>query len=686
MLARPSQHLTRRQQFAIAISDFAAPRITGLPNWRVVAIFPAVLAVVTIVLVMLHISGTSSGVHWFNLGTGSDPRLLLGTPQPIRSDEYLVQQSWVVSQSHQGWPATNPIFPGGVDMTVLNELPSWDWSTLFRPHLWGYLVAGLAAGISWEWWLPAFGMVSACYLFLVTINPRRWATAALVSISLFFTPLVQWWYGPSTMWPVAWALLAMAGTVWCLRDRRRWVRFLFAGGVGYLAVTMAMGLYVPYIVPAVLVFLFFTVGYLFRVRPWHDGGFKLTAGLIAPYAVAGLAAIAVSALWALLHLATFRAIFSTVYPGQRSEPTGGLLTVDPYLTSLAGAPWNSALKATSAETILGVNSSEASSVILLSLFLLPGLVWFAVAAYRRSRRPDWLLLACVACFVLVVAYLLVPGWDAVAHVLQLDRVPARRFKIIFVVLLPVFVALTIEYVDKTTKRSSMMVGALCGTVAVAVMACVWFTIKTLDPTTIGLAARWQFAVLAIIAATFLLFVRNTVPVAAAALLVGSLLIGWSVNPVYRGVYDLSETAVGSAVKEVNAAQPGTWVGVGSNETMAVLVQSGVSSFSGVQNYPSKTMWKDIDPAGRFEDKWNRLAHIQWKLERGALTIGNPQEDVIVVTVDPCSTLAQKHIDYVLADESVGTEACLDEQVVIHQGSRTMRILKVVPPTVLGSKE
>ena len=668
-----------RPRVVRAIGALVKPRMSGLPNWRIVTWFPVLLGVVFLVLVVLHISGTSSGIHWLILEKGPDPRLLYGTPRSIRSDEYLVQQSWLISQAHHNWPALNPIYPGGVDMTVLNEIPSWDISSIFRPHLWGYLFFGLDAGIAWEWWLPAIEMVAACYIFIVTINPRRPVTAALISVALFFTPFVQWWYGPSTMLPIGWSLFAMAGCVWLFRDGRRWVRFMVAGIVGYFAVTMAMGLYVPYLVPGILVFLFFAVGYLLRARPWARGGLQATLRAVLPYFVAGVASVVVTAIWAFAHVSTFTAIFSTVYPGQRSAPTGDLLSTDPNLVSIAGAPWDASLKVNTAVSALGPNASEASSVILLSLFLLPAIIGFIVLHYRNTRTIDWVLLLSLGVFLLVVAYLVVPGWDGLAHVLQLDRVPAKRFKIVFAVLLPLFAALVIDQVDRLHFRTIAVLGALSGVVALIVMILTWLTIQRLDPTVLVNAATWKIVVAAILLATLLLFVRRAIPVAAAMLLVASFLVGWNVNPLYRGAFDLGDTRTGKQVASVEHAKPGKWVAVGSGEAGAILVQSGVRAFSGVQNYPSREMWKEIDPTSRYEKVWNRLAHIQWEFGSGKPTVTLIQEDLIEVKLDPCSAFAQHNLDYVLADVPAPAHSCLAEHSTTPQGRQTMVVYRIIAP-------
>ncbi|WP_104192145.1 hypothetical protein [Cryobacterium sp. Y82] len=563
-------------------------------------------------------------------------------------------------------------------MTVLNELPSWDWSSIFRPHLWGYLFFGLDAGMAWQWWIPALVLVSACYMFAVTLMPRRPLTSAFLAVAVFFTPFLQWWYTPSSVMSVGWPLLAMAAVVWILVDDRRWVRVVWSIAVGYFAITLAMGLYVPFIIPGLMVFIAFAVGYLFRARPWAIGGARATWGRLAPLLAAGVGAIAVTAIWAGTRISTFNAIQSTVYPGQRFDPTGSLIVKDPYLAGIGGAPWSQALKSTSGTTILGLNSSEASSVILLCFFVLPGLLWFVLQSLRKSQRTDWLLISVLACLGLILAYLFIPGWDELAHIIQLDRIPAERFRIVFVVLLPLVAVLTIEHIDRFGGRANLIVGAVCAAFTAAMILGTALRIRELDSAVLAAAPSWKIIAVLLVVATLLLFVKSSVPVAVALLLAASVVMSIGVNPLYRGVFDLSETATGTSIEESNDEDPGTWVGVGSFEAMALLVESGVQSLSGVQTYPSKEMWSAIDPSGKFETEWNRLGHVQWAFGAGEPTVVNPQPDVISVTFDPCSTFAQENVSYVLTDGAPNESSCLVENAVIPQGTLVMRVYEIVP--------
>jgi hypothetical protein len=652
------------------------PATTGLPNWRVVTWFPVLAFVGALVLVVLHISGTSSGVEWYSLGNGVDPNLILGSPRAIRSDEWLVQQSWVVSQAQHGFGDINPTLPGGIDMAVLNELPSWDWSSIFRPHLWGYLFLGLNAGIAWFWWMPAVALVTGCYLFVVSILPRRPLTAAAFAVAIFFTPLLQWFYTPSSVWPVAWALIAMAGIVWLVKDPRRWVRFSWSAVIGYCAVTMAMGLYVPFMVPCILLVIAFAVGYVFRARVWALEGTRAFLERLVPLLIAAVGSGSVVLAFVISHATAFNAIGSTVYPGNRAVPTGSLLASDPYLTGIGGAPWSQALKA-GGSTLLGINSSEGSSAFVLCLFVLPGMIWFTVRSMRRGRPTDWLLVACTMCFVVLAADLLVPGWGAISRFLLLDLVPPERFRIFLVVALPVFATLVIEQIGEIPSRRNWVPALLSTLVGVVFTAYLVGRFVTSDPEVLKAAPTWVPITIALLAATYLLFVRGAAPWATLLLLVATVATTGNVNPVYRGLYDLRATHIGEQVLKVEKSSEGNWVGVGSYSTMAVLVETGVESFTGVQTYPPKEMWKDIDPSSKYEAVWNRLAHVQWTFGKGEPKLSNPQPDVVNGTFDACSGFAQKHVKYVLSDVKPPPSACLRQLSNTHQGTRDMWIYKVI---------
>lgn len=669
-----------RARFRAAVE----PRASGLPNWRVVTWFPALITLGAALLIALRISGTSAGAWWQNFGTGLDPRVLLGGPRPIRQDEWLTAQGWITSQIQQGFPVVNGVFPGGMDATVLMELPNLDWSTAFRPHLWGFLLFGLDAGTAWQWWIPAIALVSGAYLLVVTLVPRRPITAAVVACAVWMSPMFQWWYGPNQLWPTAWALLAMAGLLFIVRDDRLWVRLVWSVLLGWLAVTAIIGLYVPFLIPPLLVFLVVAVGVVLNERPWSAAAARRLLGRLAPLLAAGVAAGGVVVLWVLTRSATIESVTSTVYPGERSDPTGRLLVEDPYLTGIGGAPWGQTFQ-TSAGSILGPNPSESAAAILLAVFLLPGLIWLIVQGRRRTGKLDLVMIAATVALLIMLAYLLVPGWDALARILLLDRVPVGRMRMVFVTLMPLFFALIAREVDAYPDRRRWIPAAISTVLALVLIAIPLQAIAVLDPEVLDVSVLWPIAAVAIVASVVLIYHSRMIALSAVSLLVASLAIGAAVNPFYVGSFDLRETDAGAAMLSIDGAEPGEWVGVGSQTVAALVVATGVSGYNGFQTYPADEMWEQIDPDGGDEQIWNRLAHVRWTWGEGEPVFEAPQRDMIVGGFDACSDFAQEHIEYVVSDEVPLSTACLRPLDDLRQGASSIQLYEIVPASAPGSQ-
>jgi hypothetical protein len=211
-----------------------------------------------------------------------------------------------------------------------------------------------------------------------------------------------------------------------------------------------------------------------------------------------------------------------------------------------------------------------------------------------------------------------------------------------------------------------------------IILALYLVIKMNGPVVLALASRWKPIVVAIVLAVFLLFVRRAIPLAAALLVAVTIVVGWGVNPVYHGIFDLSRQPAGRAVEKIDKADPGTWITVGSVVARSTVVESGVQAFTGVQNYPDEKLWSAVDPGRRYEYEWNRLGHIMWAFGSGQPKVTNPQGDVIQVTFDPCSPFAQKNIDYVLVDTVEAPTSCLTPITTVKDGTEPMTIYEVVP--------
>ncbi|MBD8533861.1 hypothetical protein IFT89_02020 [Plantibacter sp. CFBP 13570] len=529
--------------------------------------------------------------------------------------------------------------------------------------------------MAFKWWLPFLSLIASVYLFAVTLLPRRPVFAGLVAIGFAFAPFFQWWFGPNTFWPAAWALLVMTTVVWLLRTRGHWPRILFPLVTAYLAVAVGTTVYIPFILPAVLVAVAFGVGAVATPSTSSVQGLRTRLKSLRGLLIAAIAAAAVLVVWVLTRLDTIRGLSSTVYPGERRQLVGAATLRD--VVALFSAPFSADLDR--AEGIpLDINASEAATFVLIGLFLAIPLLWTVVAG-KRGTGVDWTSVALLALGLLLLAFMFIPGWDPVAHLLFLDRVPLVRLRYAFGLLALVLIVMLALRLDE--RRASGMARVPWWVVAITAIAAAgtsavvaWFllpfqSVLTADDTWIVLSI---LAVLAVTAFTMRLPVWG-----AAIVLVISLATGATVNPVYAGVYDLNGNSVVKEMKRVDAQAPGTWVGAGNTSLLTIaLLQSGLPSLNGFQGAPSRKIWDEIDPAGTDEKAWNRLANVSWTFGQGAPDPRNPADDQILLTFDSCASFAQHRVSYVLS-ELQSDQPCLELVESVQPGPLRFYIYRVV---------
>lgn len=663
------------QRFSQRYISLVTPINKGIPRTLTLYVYPIFLFAALVTLTIFNISGTSSGMHMLNLGVSEDPNLLSGVPRAIRSDEWLVQQSWVISQFNQGFPAINNSFMGGIDSTFLNELPVWDWTVIFRPQVWVYLFFGINAGIAWFWWFPLFTLALGAYLFVLSIFPARLITAVLLSASICFTPFVQWWFGPVTLNSLGWPLFVLAVIGFTLGNISSRARWLLASISGYFAVTLAMGGYLPFIVPGALLILFFLLGSVFNEIKYKSK-FRHTLLKLIPLATACVSTLFLLLVWVVTKQQTINLILNTSYPGHRTNFAGSQLIADKTLGQLFGGIWNRSLMYVADGTGLGPNQSEAAGALIAGLGCLFALLVLSIYLIHKKLPLDWSILFTLFWIILIVAYMYVPGWDFLSRIFGLNFAPAERLKIaivLTVVVGPVLLMKAVsQYGDKalTILRISLLFYAAL--IFWGYGAAVYIASEPLRPFVLSAI------VVALLLTLGLWFIasKKTYGLGTALFLVSGIIVSWGVNPVYSGAVNLADSQLGNKISQINNAQDGNWLSVGNTEAMATLIETGVSTYSGIQPFPAVEMWNLIDPEDSYKKIWNRLAHIHWNIHLGELQMFNPQPDVIEINFDPCGAFAQENLNYVIAS-SILNSNCLSQISSVKEGQTDFIIYRVV---------
>jgi hypothetical protein len=308
--------------------------------------FPAALLVLFAVLTALQLNGSSMAMiepHW-----SSDPNLVAGTPQAIRSDEFYISSPLQLGQAARGLPTSGWTGLNDIDYAAVGGVPVRSWISVFTPINYAYTLLGSslpAVSFAFRWWSGILLGLLGVYALLMALRPRPLFAAVLASL-IALSPYVAWWGGPGAvlgLWSAAGAAVVLALRA---RDRRRML--LWSVAAAFLTTCAWFMLYPPWFVSLGVVVAFVVLGAAVDLR----AGWRRFLAVAATTLVPTLAIIAV---WFWQSRTALSAVAGTFYPGNRMSQSGTA-----SLAVLLDAPLNRTLLDPAAlSPALKSNQSEA---------------------------------------------------------------------------------------------------------------------------------------------------------------------------------------------------------------------------------------------------------------------------------------------------------------------------------------
>ena len=590
--------------------------------------FPSLVVVAFAVAVVLGLSGSS--VAQLEPEAQRDDTLV-GSSRPIRSDEWAVRTPFVVGQEERGLGVDAPVGVGDHNAAVLYDLPTSDWSMLFRPHLWGYVVLPIDQAFAFDWWALSLVLLLGTYALVLVIT-RSWRWAALAAVALWASPFFHWWYLSITLATVGYAAAMIAAALVAIRSRDRRRRLVASAAAVWFGGCFAVLLYPPFQVPTVIVLGLWALGAEWGSPTWTHRVRRRAA--IATLAAIGVGIGGVVAAFAATRADAISAIANTAYPGTR-RIAGGDGSVN--MLSSAWFGWNFLTEPEALRSRVFANESEASSFVMLGLFLLAGLP----LAWRWLTRGAGVVrsvLAALSVAVAVIAGHLFVGLPApMTRLTLLDRVQPVRGVIglgIASVALAVAIGMAVER-RQLSQRVRLGAGALtallCGGYALAL---------AVDLRAAGAPVAWRESAIPLVVAVGTSMAFWWRPFVAAAVLAAfGVVVSLAANPLQRGLDPLTSSPLVRAVHAADRTRPGGhrwWLSSGDQLT-PMLTGSGVANLGAVNLYPNERAWHVLDPHGASEETWNRYAHTAWTFRTDVRkpVISLMQPDVIGIEIDPC---------------------------------------------------
>lgn len=544
----------------------------------------------------------------------------IGTPQGVRSDEYLVETPlalWTLAAPGEalvgemsalsGWTMRIPTGPA---QTVL----FWDRALLGLGH-----VISEATAFALQWWLPhLLVLLFTPALFHFFGARRRYGYAAALLIIL--SPAQTWW----SMQPSVILGPTITGCVAMLAAYRRLKRGEWVIPILQLLTAAAL---LASVTPRYIVWVLLLGGAvlgatLARILVGH--GFwraKLITVLGAGVVALGLTVAAV-----LESREGLQAFLGTVYPGaRRSSATAQ------DLPAIFGAPFLSAL---ATNEPLKTNASELSSSFNIVLVVIALILATQVPQLRAWwHRPHEVFLGVWA--------LIWFGWGSTSLGDLGERIPLfssvppyRVIQVIgFVGILLFF--LMLSHLAPIHRPWVVTVSGIAAWLSLYAGSLMQERNLHGLPTWVIWAGGLGVGV-----STFCLlsWPKRIWPMALTAVLASAITI--SSMPIQIGLGDLRGSALSERLLSLGQearAKGEVWAS-DSLTFDSLMVATGVPSLSGFQRSgPNKDQWRRLDPTEASINAWNRsagYARFNW-IDGATLKIADNGFDVVWVTTDPC---------------------------------------------------
>lgn len=520
-----------------------------------------------------------------------------GRARCLRSDDWSTALSINYSQYISGFPKVNPAV-GNMRMGLLPippAAPVAEFWTIFRPQSWGYFI-DFDTGASFSWVFGASLLfLSAFAVSSFVLKAEVW-TSLLLSIWLYFLPIVQFWSGIPNLF------LGHFFFIWFLihqltNTENRKKKILYCVGISWSATALALLLYTPFLIPITV--LLALVGLIYFV----------TLPRIRIYLLAtGAFCVSTLVLFFFDLNDAIQIIIKTDYPGARRH-FGGDMSLEHWFSNLIYS-----LRHGHPDRV-GSNLSEAASVPHFIPFITLLLLARAKSCASATLRRITFTIIFVSFGLLYYCVFGLPPFFAKFTLFEFT-LPTRAMLLAAPLMFISYALITSQSLYTYDKRNDRPFKFfVIAATFVALVGIVWTT-KANSSVVIAYALLnlFSFSALLLLKGNY-----RALPLAAI-----SIFNTFYFNPIsLRGL----EYAIESSpnLKKIRALNP-------SNLTQTSILVNGDAIFDNilklapVPNYagdvpiPNPSFIQQFDPNLKYKKIWNRYAHIQWKINN---TISDP---------------------------------------------------------------
>ncbi|MGI8430871.1 MAG: DUF7657 domain-containing protein [Chthoniobacterales bacterium] len=558
------------------------------------------------------LNGSSSAL-WQLMSAHESPAagVLLGEPQHIRSDEWLVHTPWLASQYYQepSLPVVNPDVGEG-RAPLITSLPVRHWSIIFRPQYLGFFFLPFGQAFAFYWNFKWFALLLGAFLFFDLITRGQRGLALAGAGFVLFSGFTQWWFSSPTMMPEMLAMFFFGLWSGALLLRAASHRAALGAGIVLLfaIVQFTFCCYPRFQIPLLHLALFLLVA--IALRSFRRGLPQVYTHLARVTLIGGTLLVAGLILW--VWFGEVRALLITIhgliYPG-RLLYTGGTF---PWFWF--AAPFLEFGMTEEDFPPHMYNACEASGY----LFFLP-LVLALVVRDACRRKFDPLLIAPAASAVFLVVFMSIGLPEAVARWTGLALVMPTRG--IIGVGIASFIGI-VRYLARENPVRLPFVRPSFAAFAILALVLGWIFFRA-NLRVEHYLSRGAVVVVSLYFALLFLLIWQRQRGIAGLLLLAPLLCAYGlVNPVSRGLPAFAQSPLWQNIRSLERTDPqAAWLVLGppgrSNLIAQFAKSTGAHVLGGVRITPDPELLRLLDPAGKYRAVHERYAHISFLPESTA---------------------------------------------------------------------
>ena len=604
-----------------------------LSDEQVLSVRPPMLIVVSAIVLSSTIY-IIFGLHQSSIGVWEDmfpakpiAQLVdLGTPKHIRSDEWNTQTPWALNQVQLKMPLRNDSI-GGEQAPLLASVPVSHISGLAQVKFYGFRFLGLERGFSWWWAYKTFGLLLSCFWMLLILTRGSNAVSLLGAIWVYGSSAVQWWLSSNLPEILVSFCLAVIGANYLLFARKPMMVVVGAFLAAYAFINLLLHLYPPFIVPLAYLGIAILFGRILEPGAIESLKFGMRWRCVCAVSVFGLASI-IAALYVIDALPTMKTMMATVYPGHRISASGDMATdraIYGFFEAFRLGEGRLPLPPT--------NASEASSFVLLFPILL-----LIIPATKLFRRKNALLISLFTYCVVLSAWIglsLPTPVEGVMQSIGWSWSPPSRSMLGLGLASVILVVLVLSRTgNEEADMASLDARKMIPLIVAAFLIPLGYAFHRIDPT------FFTIPVIILGVVSCALITRGTalgriVPFASGvAVLVTPALM---VNPLISGLSAITEKPALIAAKAATTSKTDKWAVVGAFVFSQGLKAHGLDVITGSQLVPEIANSVKLDPGRKYEEVWNRYAHVVFRSEPGLRepTFDLKSPDLYVVNLDMC---------------------------------------------------